>query len=347
MSQRSVITGSDLTGFQKPVRSELPYGGFGHIFAATLFLFALAVAVVACGPDAPAASRGSRLQVVATTTIVGDVVKQVGGEAIELQVLLPVGADPHAFEPTPRDLARIAGARVIFANGAGLERFLDSLLANATAGAEIVEVSEGIALRRAGEEPGHAESQENTATPQHGHEHEGADPHVWTDPNNVIVWTRNIEAALSRLDGENAARYRANAEAYRAQLQALDAWVREQVAQIPEGNRRLVTDHEVLGYFAGRYGFQQAGTIFPGFSTLAEPSAQDLAALENAIRAHHVKAIFVGTTVNPNLARRVAADTGARLVSFHTGSLTAPGGGADNYLDYVRHNVSAIVEALK
>lgn len=320
---------------------------FGTNLAAILLLLGLAIAVVACAPGAPAAPPSGRLRVIATTTIVGDVVKQVGGEAIDLQVLLPVGADPHAFEPTPHDLARIAGARVIFANGAGLEAFLDSLLANANSGAEIVEVSEGIALRRAGEEPGHDEAEKNTPAAQDAHEHGGADPHVWTDPNNVIVWTRNIEVALSRLDGENAARYRANAEAYRAQLQALDAWVREQVAQIPEANRRLVTDHEVLGYFADRYGFQQAGTVFPGFSTLAEPSAQDLAALENAIRARGVKAVFVGTTVNPNLARRVAADTGARLVSFHTGSLTAPGGGADNYLDYVRHNVSAIVEALK
>ncbi len=303
-----------------------------------LLLLALAALPAGCGRRAPAVVRGSGLRVVATTTIVGDVVRQVGGAAVDLQVLLPVGADPHAFEPTPQDVARIASARVIFASGAGLEGFLDSLLANAGGRAEIVPVSEGIALRRM------SAAHEEAAGE---HEHGGADPHVWTAPNNVVVWTRNIERTLSRLDAANAARYHANAEAYRTRLQELDAWVRTQVAQVPEANRTLVVDHEAFGYFADRYGFEQVGTVFPGFSTLAEPSAQELAALEDAIRSHQVKAVFVGTTVNPNLAQRVAADTGARLVALHTGSLTAPGGGADSYLDYVRANVTAMVEALK
>lgn len=307
-------------------RTVLPKGEYA------LLLFALAAALVACGQAGPAPSRGGRLQVVATTTIVGDVVKQIGGDAIDLQVLLPPGVDPHAFEPTPQDVARLAGARVIFANGAGLEGFLESLLANAGGQAEIVHVSDGIALRRV----------------QGGHDEGGeADPHVWTDPNNVVVWTRNIEATLVRLDGANAARYQANAEAYRAKLQDLDAWVRAQVAQIPEANRRLVVDHEAFGYFADRYGFQQVGAVIPSFSTLAEPSAQELAALETAIRQQGVKAVFAGSTVNPKLARRVAADTGIQLVPLYTGSLTAPGGEAPSYLDYMRHNVAAIVKALK
>jgi manganese/iron transport system substrate-binding protein len=305
-----------------------------RVSLAALLLLALA-ALVGCERATPAARQGDRLQVVATTTIVGDVVRQIGGDAIDLQVLLPVGADPHAFEPTPKDVARIAGARVIFANGAGLEGFLDRLLASAGGQAELVHVSEGITLRRL--EGEHHE----------GHDHGEADPHVWTDPNNVIVWTQNIEQALSRLDARNAGHYRANAEAYRAKLQELDAWVREQVAQIPEASRQLVTDHAVLGYLADRYGLQQVGVVFPGFSTLAEPSAQDLAALEDAIRKHEVRAVFVGTTINPALAQRLTADTGTRLVSLYTGSLSAPGGDAPTYLDYVRHNVSAIVQALK
>lgn len=303
-----------------------------------LLLLVLAAALVACGQAGPAPMRGGRLQVVATTTIVGDVAKEIGGDAIELKVLLPPGVDPHAFEPTPQDVARLAGARVILANGAGLEGFLQSLLANAGGQTEIVHVSDGIALRRM--QGGHEEGSGAAAGGE-------ADPHVWTDPNNVVVWTRNIEAALVRLDGANAARYQANAEAYRAKLRDLDAWVRAQVAQIPEANRRLVVDHEAFGYFADRYGFQQVGAVIPGFSTLAEPSAQELAALETAIRQQGVKAVFVGTTVNPKLARRVAADTGIRLVPLYTGSLTGPGGEAPSYLDYVRRNVAAIVKALK
>lgn len=308
-----------------------------------LLLLALAALPAACGQAAPADMSSGRLQVVATTTIVGDVVKQIGGDAIDFKVLLPVGADPHAFEPTPQDVARIAGARVIFANGAGLEGFLDSLLTNAGGKAEIVRVSDGITLRQmqGADEDGHA------AAAEAGHEHSGGDPHVWTDPNNVLVWTRSVEGALSRLDAKNAALYRANAEAYRAKLQELDTWVCAQVAQVPVANRRLVMDHEAMGYFADRYGFEQIGSVLPGFSTLAEPSAQELAALENAIRTQRVRAVFVDTTVNPSLSQRVAADTGAKLVPLYSGSLSAQGGEAGTYLDYMRHNVSAIVEALR
>jgi len=303
------------------------------------FLVLLALAAAGCRPGAPAAVKNDRLQVVATTTIVGDVVRQVGGEAVDVQVLVPAGADPHAFEPAPQDVARVAKARMVFANGAGLEGFLDRLLANAGGHGEVVRVSDGITLRELGE--GQA------AEAAGAHDHEEGDPHVWTDPNNVVVWTHTIEDALARLDPKNAARYHANATAYRAKLQELDAWVRGQVARVPEAKRKLVVDHEALGYFADRYGFQQVGTVFPGFSTLAEPSAQGLVALEEAIRRHGVKAVFAGSTVNPGLARRVAADTGTALVTLYTGSLTPPGGDAATYIDLVRHNVAAIVEALR
>lgn len=308
------------------------------VAGATVALLAATLALTACGQRAPEAVAGDRLRVVATTTIVGDVVKQIGGDAITLRVLLPVGADPHSFEPTPQDIATVSRADVVFANGAGLETFLDSLLRNAGGKAERVDVSRGIRLRGLTERPEAAQEGEQ--------KQEGADPHVWTDPNNVIAWTHNIEAALRRLDAGDADRYQANAEAYRRKLVELDAWVRAQVDRIPEGNRKLVTDHLALGYLAERYGLKQVGAIYPGFSTLAEPSSRELAMLEDAIRKQGVKAVFVGATANPNLARRVAADTGTRLVTLYTGSLTASGGEADNYLDYMRYNVSALVAGL-
>ncbi|MEJ5310128.1 MAG: metal ABC transporter substrate-binding protein [Anaerolineae bacterium] len=281
------------------------------------------------------AARGDKLRVVATTTIVGDVVAQVGGDAIDLTVLLPVGADPHVFDPSPQDMAKVADAGVIFANGAGLEAFLERLLDNAGGDAEVVEVSEGVTFIEVAHD----------ATDDHGHE--GVDPHTWTDPNNVLRWVDNIEAALVLHDPAHAADYRANADAYRAQLRELDAWVREQVAAIPAENRKLVTDHETFAYFAQRYGFEQVGAVVPGYSTAAQPSARDLADLEDRIRAYGVKAVFVGSTVNPALAQRVAEDTGVRLVFLYTGSLTAPGGEADSYLGYVKYNVGAMVEGLK
>ncbi len=282
--------------------------------------------------------EGEKLRVVATTSIVADVVRTVGGDLLELTMLLPLGTDPHAFEPTPQDAAAVFDAHVLFANGAGLELFLDPLIASAGEGVPVVPVSHGVELLAF----------------EGDHEHEGrgddggsADPHTWFDPNNVRVWTRNIADALSELDPDNADAYEANADAYAAELGELDTWIREQTAQIPEADRELVTDHTGFSYFAHQYGFDQIGAIFPGYSTLAAPSARELAALEEAIEEHDVKAVFVGLTVNPDLAERVAEDTGTKLVFLYTGSLGSPDGPAGNYLSFMRYNVSAIVEALR
>lgn len=285
------------------------------------------------------AQSDSSLRVLATTTIVGDVVRQVGGDLIVLDVLLPVGSDPHAFEPAPKDAIRIAQADLIFANGAGLETFLERLLASANSQTRVIYVSEGIPLLTAEEAHKH-ESEDHD-------EHPGGDPHVWFDPNNVLVWVDNIEKALSQLDPAHATTYQANAQHYREQLQQLDAWIREQVAQLPLEDRKIVTDHLSFAYFAQRYVFTQVGAAIPGYSTLAEPSAQELAALEDAIRNMNVRAIFVGSTVNPALAERIAQDTGIRLAFLYTGSLGPPGSGAETYLDYMRYNVRTIVNALK
>lgn len=286
--------------------------------------------------------EGEKLRVVATTSIVADVVKNVGGDRIDLAVLMPVGTDPHTFEPTPQDVVAVADAHVVFVNGAGLEVFLEPLLESAGAGkAKVVPVSYGVELR-------HSEGkQEEMGTPEAEHEHGEFDPHTWFDPHNVMVWVRNIEQALSALDPGHAEIYAANAEAYEAELQELDAWIREQVAQVPEANRKLVTDHTAFTYFVHRYGFEQTGAVVPGYSTLAAPSAQELAALEGNIRELGVKAVFVGWTVNPGLAQRVAQDTGVRLVFLYTGSLSGPGGPAKDYLSLMRYDVSAMVNALK
>ncbi len=288
-------------------------------------------ALAACSPTSqPDPGSADGLKVVATTTIVTDIVKNVGGQNINLTTLLPLGSDPHSFEPTPQDIARVADADLIFINGAGLETFMDRLLQNSGTKANVLSVSDGITLRAAPTGEG-----------------ANGDPHTWTDPNNVQIWVDNIAAALSQRDPANQAAYLANAEKYRQELVKLDQWIRQQVAEIPQANRQLVTDHELFGYFADRYGFTQAGTVIPGYSTVAQPSAQDLASLEEAIRNLGVKAIFVGNSVNPSLEERVAADTNIHLVYLYTGSLSGPDGPAGTYLDYTRYNVDAIVQALK
>ncbi|MBN1933094.1 MAG: zinc ABC transporter substrate-binding protein [Anaerolineae bacterium] len=279
---------------------------------------------------------GKKLQVVATTSMVGDVVRNVGGDLIELTMLVPLGSDPHAFVPTPQDMAGVADAHVLFANGLGLEEFLPNLLKGVGGSLPVIPVSYGI-------EPHQGEHEEA----HQGDHREGVDPHTWLDPNHVMTWTHNIAGALSALDPAHAEAFAANAEAYIVRLQDLDAWIETQIAEIPEANHKLVTDHTAFGYFAARYGLEQVGAVFPGYSSLSEPSAQELAQLEDAIREAGIKAVFVGLTVNPDLAERVVQDTGARLVFLYTGSLSDAAGPASDYISYMRYNVVAIVDALR
>jgi manganese/iron transport system substrate-binding protein len=293
------------------------------------------ISIAAC--STPQAEGGDApLKVVATTTIVGDVVSQIGGEAIDLKVLLPPGSDPHSFQPAPKDLVSVADADVVFANGAGLEAFLEPLVQNAGGSAQVVDLSEGTSLVES--QDVHANEKETNSS---------GDPHTWFDPANVEAWTAYIEEALSAADPEHAADYEANAQAYRAKLQELDAWIEQQVELIPQANRKLFTDHASFTYFANRYGFEQVGAVIPAYSTLAEPSAKDLASIESAMREFSVKTIFTSEAANRALLERVAQDTGASLVRLYNGSLSEADGPAATYLDFMRFDVEALVEALK
>lgn len=297
--------------------------------ALILLGLAAALATIASAETAP-----RRLRAVATTTFVYDVVRHVAGDAVDLAPLLPAGVDPHAFEPSPRDAAKLAEADVVFANGAGLETFLDRLLDAARRrdgrGARLVALSDGVPLRARAD----------------GHEHGERDPHVWLNPLNVIVWVDAIERKLAELAPAHAGAFAQRAQDYRARLVDLDAWIRETTGRLPPDRRSFVTDHDELGYFADAYGFTIVGAMIPGFSTAAEPSARELADLEGRIRTSGARAVVVGQTANPALARRLARDTGARLVRLYTGSLGAPDGPAATYLACMHHNVVALCDAL-
>ncbi|MFN2290061.1 MAG: metal ABC transporter substrate-binding protein [Anaerolineae bacterium] len=286
-------------------------------------------------------SPGQKLQVVATTNIVADVVKNVGGDRIELVTLMGIGVDPHTYVPTPSDTAAVHDADVVFANGAGLEANLDEMLASAGGNAAEIHVSDGIEFLPP---PGSA-GQDTSSDGTHAHE-EDVDPHVWFSVPNVIHWTQNIEHTLSALDPENTGYYGQNAQAYIAKLEPLDAWIQGQVNTIPEAHRKIVTNHPVFGYFAERYGLEQLGAVYP-ISPSASPSAQEVAALQEAIQQYGVPAVFAETTVNPKLAQQVANDTGIKLVPLYTGSLGGPGSGAETYIEMMRYDVTAIVEALQ
>jgi ABC-type Zn uptake system ZnuABC Zn-binding protein ZnuA len=277
-------------------------------------------------------AEGEKLKVVATTTILGDVVAQVGGDRIDLTVLMPLGADLHTYEPVPADAAAVSDAQVMFINGLGVE---EAFLKNFDTGPAlaIVPAAVGIQVREV-----HAH--------KHGHEHAMGDPHVWFDVQNVMIWVENIRYALSKLDPAGAGVYSENAHSCLYELDELDAWIMKEVAQVPRENRKIVTNHEAFSYFSESYGFELVGSVLP-VTTAAEPSARDLAALEENIKEAGAKVIFVDNTVNPNLAERVAEDTGIAVVMLYTGSLGPEGSGAENYLDYMRYDVTAIVEALK
>ena len=320
-------------------------------------------------------ANGEKLKVLATTNIVGDLVRNVGGDRIELTIMLPIGADPHTFVPTPQDTVAVADAQVVFINGLHLEEFLEELIENAGGEAPTVSLATHVKIREfealIGEAHGHdednheeekhdeeaeepdedeedlEEEEEGHDEDEPGHAHEGADPHIWMTPANAVVMVHNIESALSRLDPANAETYEANAEAYEAQLEELDAWVKSQIESVPVENRELVTDHEALGYYTDRYGLEVVGTVLPANNTGAEPSAQELAELQEVIQKVESKAVFVGTTVNPVLAARVAEDTNIKLIPLYTGSLGEAGSGVETYLDFIRYNTIAIVEALQ
>jgi ABC-type Zn uptake system ZnuABC Zn-binding protein ZnuA len=264
-----------------------------------------------------------------TTTILADVTRNVVGDRYSVGSLLPVGADPHSYQPTPQDTTKLSKSKVLVIHGAEYERFLDSLLESAEGERPLIDASTGLRLM---------------TDPENG---TGGDPHLWLDPNNVITYVENIREGMTEFDSEGAHVYESNADAYIAQLQELDAWINGQIAQIDPQRRLLVTNHESLSYFAERYGFTVVGTVIESFSSEASPSAQQMAALVEQIKLYEAPAIFLDASDNPQLAQQIAAETGVQVVTdLHLESLT-DGSPAATYIDMMRYNVTKIIEALK
>jgi manganese/iron transport system substrate-binding protein len=287
--------------------------------------------------------EGEKLNVVVTTTIVADVVSHIGGDVIELTTLLPFEVDPHVYEPTPKDYQAVAEANVVFINGFGLEVFMGYILEQIADEVAIISLSEGIEVLQFS--AGESDANEHDGGETHAGEEGGVDPHVWFDPFSIMVWVENASQAMGALDPVHAELYDANAREYKRQLEMLDQWIEEQVDQVAEDDRLLVTDHLIFGYFARRYGFQMVGALIPAYSTAAQPSAQEIANLEDAIRGRQVKAVFVGPMANRRLIDRVAEDTGVKVVSLYTGSLSEADLPAGTYLDFMKYNVGEIVQA--
>ena len=273
-------------------------------------------------PQVQAGMSGS--VILTSTTILADITRHIAGNRMSVESILPVGADPHSYQPTPRDMARIADSELLIINGAEYEHFLESLLDNAGGGRIVVEASAGL-----------------------NPEEEAVDPHMWLDPNIVILYVENIREGLTHFDPDGSAIYQSNADAYIAELKNLDTWINQQVSQIPVEKRLLVTNHEALGYFAARYDFLITGTLIESFSSDASPSAGQMANLIDQIKSSGAPAIFLDSSDNESLAKQIADETGVRVVTgLHLESLT-DGAPAATYIDMMKNNVTLIVDALK
>jgi zinc/manganese transport system substrate-binding protein len=309
------------------------------------FLPTTLAATAAASAQTPAPA-GEPVKVVASFSILGDWVQQVGGDRVELVTIVGAGGDAHTFDPSPDQVAQVATAQVLFEVGAEFEPWLDDMVAASGSPARRVTVTEGLDLIPLDEEE-QAEHEGETGT-EAAHDHGAVDPHVWHDAANAIAIVERIRDELSTVDPANATTYTANADRYLAELRTLDGEIRQQVASLPEERRRLVTSHDTFAYYARAYGFEVIGTALGAASTEAgEPSAQQFAELVAQIQEAAVPAIFAENVANPDLMQSIADEAGVALAPpLYTDALSEPGGPAENYVALMRTNTTTIVGAL-
>jgi zinc/manganese transport system substrate-binding protein len=283
----------------------------------------LVCAVLIVGTVFPALGQ-TRLNVVASFSILGDFAREVGGDRVAVTTLVGANSDVHVYTPSPADAKKISDAKLLIINGLGLEGWLPRLVQSSGGKASVVTATDGITPRTIGSD---------------------ADPHAWQSVANAKIYVANIRDALSRADPAGAATYNANAAAYLTKLDALGDDVRAAVSQIPEPRRKVISTHDAFGYFAAAHGI---AFIAPqGVSTESEPSARDIAAIITQIRAGKIPAVFLENISDPRLMGRIAAETGAKVGgTLYSDSLTTEKGDAPTYIDMVRHNIKALTNAL-
>jgi zinc/manganese transport system substrate-binding protein len=274
------------------------------------------------------AQAQDRISVVATFSILGDFVKNVGGDGVEVTTLVGPNGDVHVYSPTPGDAKRIAAARAVFVNGLGLEGWIGRLIKASGSKAPVVIVSRGV-------KPRNVVDGDSAAI----------DPHAWQNVANAKIYVANIRDGLDAIDPAGKAKYDANAAAYLGDLDALDEEVRAAVAKIPTERRKLITTHDAFGYFGDAYGID---FIAPeGVSTEAEPSAKDMAKIITQIRRQKIPAVFMENITDPRPMRQIARETAAKIGgTLYSDALSEPNGPAGSYIDMMRHNVREFSKAL-
>jgi len=299
-----------------------------------------AVTLAGCGSGGdeagtPAmAGGGARLKVVATTPVVADFVRNVGGDLVAVSQILRPGVDPHDFEPSPADVQAIADADLVVESGVGLEAWLDETVQAAGYSGQVVDSSDGVTIHKGNGEERQAEG----------------DPHVWHDPRNAKAMVAGIAAALGARDAADKATYERNAAGYSAKLDALDKANQTKIDSVPPGQRKLVTNHDAFGYYCARYGLTFVGSIIPSFDTSAELSGRELSDLVAKIKASGVKAVFSEASLPPKIAQTVAGQAGVQVVggedALYADGLGPEGSAGGTYLGAEQHNTDTIVKAL-
>jgi zinc/manganese transport system substrate-binding protein len=295
----------------------------------------VASALVASSPAWSQQAGNGRLKVVASFSILADLVKNVGGERVEVTSLVGPNGNAHVYAPSPADAKKVADARIVFVNGLGFEGWLDRLVKASATTAPIIVASRGVKPR-----------ERTVAHAQDGdHDHGNADPHAWQSVANARIYVENIRDALIGIDPAGKAAYESQASAYIAKLNELDREVHDAMAKVPPDRRRVITSHNAFGYFQSAYGIS---FIAPqGVSTEAEASARDVAAIISEIRKQKASAVFLENVTDPRLIQQIARETGAKVGGvLYSDALTDAGGDAPTYIDLMRHNLKQLANAL-
>ncbi|CAN5694700.1 metal ABC transporter substrate-binding protein [soil metagenome] len=291
-----------------------------HLLAAALPLAAL-----------PARAQ-ARPKVVATFSILGNLVREVAGERVDLATVVGADIDAHTYQPRPADVRALAGAQVLVSNGLGFEGWIDRLAKAAPFKGRAIVATAGVTILEGMPTPGHSHAQ-------------GTDPHCWQDVARARQYVANIAAGLAAADEANAGAYGAQAALYDQRLIVLDQWVKAEIAKVPMAQRRAITGHDSFRYFSSAYGVQLLAAR--GFSTDSEPSAKDVAALIRQVRAQKIAALFIENTSNPGLIDQIARESGGTVgPRLYSDALSAPAGPAPTYEAMMRHNVTALVTGM-
>ncbi len=266
-----------------------------------------------------------KLHVVASFSVIGDMVRQVAGENVDLKTLVAAGGNVHEYEPTTADARILANADIVFVNGLGLEGWIKRLIVASGYKGRVITLTRGVAAEIiAGQE----------------------DPHAWQDPRNAITYATNIRDALIAADTQDAGQYRSNADAYVRKLLALDAWGAGEINKVPKDKRKVICQHDSFGYFAQRYGVEFISPL--GVSMHGQPSAAMMARIIDQVRKQKITAVFLENMSDPRMMRQLQEDAGGRIGgTLYSDSLSSPSGPAPDYITMFRHNVTELVSAMQ